>query len=310
MFNVYDLIIIGAGPAGVTAGIYAARKKLTTLLLTRDFVGQVGKAFLIENYPGFEKGIRGAELASRFKSHLQRFEINIKEGEGVNNISQEKDKTFDVQTEKENIFQARAVIIATGRDPRPLEVPGEKEFLGRGVGYCVTCDGVLFQGKAVAVIGGGNSGFDAALELAQYCSKVYILEYTSKVLADEITQERVKKNTKIQVILNADSKEIKGDKFVKGMVYKDRQTDKETELSVQGVFIQIGYIPATGFVKDLVEFNEQDEIMIDPLTCATKTPGLFAAGDVTDISVKQIIAAAAEGAKAALSAYKHLQELK
>ena len=315
--KLYDLIIIGGGPAGITAGIYAARKKLKTLLLCQDFIGQTGKAFLIENYPGF-KEIRGVELAQKFEKHLKKFsayngsakgrDIEIKKGIGVIQIIKKRDKNFKIQTSQDKDFLARTVIVATGRDPRPLEVSGEKEFLGKGVAYCVTCDAPLFRDKIVAVIGGGNSGFEASLELSKYCKKIYILHHRAKPKADELAQERVKKNKKIQVILNAKTKQIKGKNFVESIIYQDLETKNKKELTVQGVFIQIGYVPATSFVKALVDFNKWDEIKINPKTCATKTPGLFAAGDVTDIHIKQIITAAAEGCKAALSAYKYLQK--
>lgn len=305
---IYDLIIIGAGPAGITAGIYAARKKLNTLLLTKDFIGQVGKAFLIENYLGFEQ-IRGVALAEKFKNHLNKFEIEIKQGEGVIQILQKSDKSFEVKASKGKSFFSKTVVIATGRDPRPLEVLGEKEFLGRGVGYCVICDGPIFQDKTVAVIGGGNSGFEAALELSKYCKKVYILHHRAEAKADELSQERVRKNQKIKVLLNASIKEINGKSFVESIIYEDLEAKKKKTLKVQGVFIQIGYIPATSFVKDLVDFNKWDEIKINPKTCQTKTSGLFAAGDVTDIPIKQIITSASQGVIAALSVHKYLQEL-
>jgi len=303
----YDLIIIGGGPAGITAGIYAIRKKLNTLLISRDFIGQVGKAFLIENYPGFE-GILGLDLIAKFKKQLEKFEIDINEGEEVSKILKRKDGTFEIITSQKDRYFARAVIVASGRDPRPLEVPGEKEFLGRGLSYCTTCDAPLFQDKKVAVIGGGNSGFEAALELAKYCPKIYILHHGPEPKADEITQERVKKIKKIKVLLNTEIQEIKGKNFVESIVYQDLKAKKQKTLKVAGVFVQIGSIPATGFVKGLVDFNEKDEIKIDPKTNITKTPGLFAAGDVTNVPLKQIIVAAGEGAKAALSVYEYLQE--
>ena len=304
--KIYDLIIIGSGPAGITAGIYGARKKLKTLMITRDFLGQLGWAFTIENYPGFEQ-IKGQELVQRFRKQIKGLDIETKQGQDVTCILKKKDKIFDVKTSDDKHYFSRAVIVATGRDPRPLEVSGEKEFLGRGLAYCVTCDGVLFQGKDVAVIGGGNSGFEASLELSKYCKKIYILHHRAKPKADELAQERVRKNKKIQVILNAKTKEIKGKDFVESIIYQDLESKNKKQIAVQGVFIQIGYIPATSFVKGLVDFNKWDEIKINPKTCATKTPGLFAAGDVTDISVKQIITAAAEGCKASLSVYKYLQ---
>jgi len=305
----YDLIIIGGGPAGIAAGIYATRKKLNTLLISRDFIGQVGKAFLIENYPGFEE-IRGVALMERFKKHLEKFAIDINEGEEVSKISKRKDGTFEVTTSQKDRYFARAIIVASGRDPRPLEIPGEKEFLGRGVSYCTTCDAPLFQDKDVVVIGGGNSGFGAALELSKYCPKIYILHRGSKPRADEIVQERVKKTKKIKVLLNTDIKEIKGKNFVESIVYQDLKIKKQKTIIVQGVFVQIGSIPATGFVRGLVDFNEKDEIKIDSKTFSIKTPGLFAAGDVTDVPIKQIVVAAGEGVKAALSVYEYLQNVK
>lgn len=304
----YDLIIIGGGPAGITAGIYGARKKLNILLISKDFTGQVGRAFLIENYPGFQK-TRGLKLIEKLKKHLKKFEIKIKEGENVKEIKKIKN-LFRVSVNKKSKYFAKAVIIASGGDPRPLEVPGEKEFLGRGVSYCVHCDAPIFKNKIVAVIGGGNAGFGAALDLVRYCLKVYILEVGPKVIADEINQEKVKATQKIEIIYNAKVKEIKGKNFVNSLIYQNQVSKKVLELSVEGVFIEIGSIPATGFVRELVDFNEKDEIKIDPKTCATRTPGIFAAGDVSEIKYKQIIIAAGEGAKAALSAYEYLQKLK
>jgi len=304
----YDLIIIGGGPAGITAGIYAARKKLDTLLITKNFISQAGKAAWIENYPGF-KGIVGLDLMNKFKEQLDKLEIDINEGEEVKGIKK-KGNVFEIRTTEKDRYTAKTVIITSGRDPRPLEVPGEKEFIGRGISYCVTCDGPLFSGKTVAVIGGGNSAFMAAFELAKYCPKVYLLEAGPRPKADEINQERAKKEAKIKVICHAKIKEIRGKDFVNSLVYEDQLSQKINELPVAGVFIEIGSLPATGFVKDLVDFNERDEIQIDPETCSTKTPGLFAAGDVTDIRDKQIIIAGGEGAKAALSAYYYLENLK
>jgi len=301
----YDLIIIGGGPAGITAGIYATRQKLNTLLITKDFGGQMGrKALSIENYPGFEE-ISGPELIKRFERHLRKQKIDI-ERDKVTKIKK-VDSKFFVFTESKNKFEARAVIVASGADPRPLEVPGEKEFIGRGVSYCTVCDGPLFADKTVAVIGGGNSGFEAAIYLSKIAKKVYILEYAPKVAADKVNQERVKEIKNIQVITNAALQKIQGKKFVDSIVYKERETQKEKVLKVEGVFIEIGSQPATSFIKGLVDFNEKDEIKINHKTCETNVEGLFAAGDITDIPLKQIVVAAGEGAKAAFSAYKYLQ---
>jgi alkyl hydroperoxide reductase subunit F len=304
----YDLIIIGGGPAGITAGIYAARQKLNTLLITKEFGGQVSrKAVKIENYPGFEE-ISGFDLIKILEKQLRKQKIDIERDE-VRRVKKIGEK-FIVITKSKNRFEGKAVIVASGADPRPLEVKGEKEFLGKGVSYCVTCDGPLFEGKTVAVIGGGNAGFEAAIFLSKIARKVYILEFSEKVRADPKNQEEVKKTGKVQIITNAQVKEIRGENFVKSLIYQDRKTQKEIELPVEGIFIEIGNLPATSFVEGLVDFNERDEIVVEFETMATKTPGLFAAGDCNAGKYKQIITACGEGAKAALSAYDYLQKLK
>jgi len=304
----YDLIIIGGGPAGVTAGIYAARQKLNTLLIAKDFGGQlIRKAVKIENYPGFEK-ISGQELIERFEKHLRRQEIDI-EMDTIRKV-EKKGRNFLVFTESKKKFASRTIIVASGADPRPLEVPGEKKFIGRGVSYCTVCDGVMFKNKTVAVVGGGNSGFEAAIFMASYAKKIYILEHSPKVSADEINQKRVKEIKEIKVITNAALKKIQGEKFVNSIVYQARKSKKLNTLKVEGVFVEIGSQPATSFVRGLVDFNERDEIKVDFETFQTKTPGLFAAGDLNVGKFKQIVTACGEGAKAALAAYDYIQNLK
>ena len=314
----YDLIIIGGGPAGITAGIYAARQKINTLLITKSFGGQVvRKAVAIENYPGFEE-ISGMELIKKLEKHLRKFTLlNSRKANLTGQVDIERDEVtklkkignhFFVQTRSKNRFQSKAVIVASGADPRPLEVPGEKEFIGKGVSYCTTCDAPLFVNKTVAVIGGGNAGFEAAIFLSLIAKKIYILEYGKKVGADEINQERVKKTGKVEVITNVAIKKIQGDQFVNSLVYEDRKTGREKTLAVEGVFIEIGSQPATSFIKGLVDFNEKDEIIVNPKTGETRIPGLFAAGDIDDVPYKQIVIAAGEGTKAALSAYNYLQK--
>ncbi len=304
----YDLIIIGGGPAGITAGIYAARQKLNTLLITKSFGGQVAKkAVAIENYPGFAE-ISGLELIRKFEKHLRKQKVDIERDEVIK--LKKIGKKFFVRTKSKHQIQAKTVIIASGADPRPLEVPGENDFIGRGLSYCPTCDGPLFEGKTVAVVGGGNSAFEAAIFLAKIAKKIYILEYGEKVGADEINQGRVKKTKKVEIITNAALKKIQGEQFVKSIVYQDQRSKKEKTLPVEGVFVEIGFQPATSFVKDLVDFNEKDEIGVDFETFQTKTPGLFAAGDVNVGSYKQIITACGEGAKAALAAYNYIKNLR
>ena len=303
--TLYDLIIIGGGPAGITAGIYAARQKLNSLLITKSFGGQMlKKSGMIENYPGFEE-ISASELIQKFERQLrkQKVDIKINEAMKVKKIGGH----FLVITKSKNRFESGAVIVASGADPRLLRVPGEKEFLGRGVSYCVTCDGPLFEGKTVAVIGGGNSAFEAAIFLVKLARKIYILEYGENVRADAKNQERVKKTGKVEIITNAQVMKIQGKQFVNSLIYEDRKTGKEKKLLVEGVFIEIGSQPATSFVKDLVDFNERDEIVVEFETSQTKTPGLFAAGDCNVGKFKQIITACGEGAKASLAVYDYLQ---
>lgn len=304
----YDLIIIGGGPAGITAGIYAARQKLNTLLITKDFGGQIAKkAVLIENYPGFEE-ISGRDLIKKLKSHLKKFKIAVEKDEVIKVAK--KVKVFSVFSKGKKKFQAKAVIVASGADPRPLEVPGEKEFIGKGVSYCSVCDGYAFLNKRVAIIGGGNSGFESAIFLSKIAKKIYILEASSKVGADPINQERVKKIKKVKIITNALLKKIQGKQFVDSIVYQDKKSGQNITLPVEGVFVEIGYQPATSFVRGLVDFSKRDEIKVDYETCQTKTPGLFAAGDVNLGTFRQIITACGEGAKAALAAYNYLEKFR
>jgi len=303
----HDIIIIGGGPAGITAGIYASRQKLNTLLITKAFGGQIArKAVMIENYPGFEE-ISGIELIQRLEKHLRKQKIDIERDE-VGKLKKIKDKFLAI-TKSKNRFEGKSVIIASGADPRSLEVEGEKEFIGRGLSYCVTCDGPLFSDKTVAVIGGGNSAFEAAIFLSKIAKKIYILEYGEVVKADAENQERVKKTGKVKVITNAALKKIQGKQFVKSIIFEDRKTKQEINLPLEGVFVEIGSQPSTSFAKGLVDFNEKDEIVVEFETCQTKTAGLFAAGDCNVGKVKQIITAAGEGAKAALSVYEYLQKL-
>ena len=302
---IYDLIIIGGGPGGITAGIYAARQKLNILLITKDFGGQIArKSVDIENYTGFEK-ISGPELTQKFEKQLKTQKIEIVTGE-VGKI-EKRGGNFSVSTNSGK-YEAKSVIIASGSDPRPLEVPGEKEFTGKGVSYCPLCDGPIFKDKIVAVIGGGNAGFEAAFFLANYVKKIYILEYGPQVKADAENQELVKNTEKAIVIVNATVEKIEGDGFVKSLTYRDLVSKELKKIEVDGIFVEIGNQPATSFAKNLVEFNEKDEIKVEFETYQTKTPGLFAVGDCNVGKYKQIITAAGEGAKAALAAYEYIKK--
>lgn len=301
----YELIIIGGGPAALTAGIYAARKKVNFLLIAKSFGGQMTeKAVSIENYPGF-KSVSGASLIQSMVDHLKGLgaEITSDEATGITKDG----KGFSVGTENNGDIKASAVVIASGVKPRPLSVPGEKQFIGKGVSYCTTCDGPLFSGKTVVVVGGGNSGFEAALSMEKIAKKIYILEFSSEVKADATNQERAKQSSNIEVITSASIKKIEGDNFVKSLTYEDLNTKEAKELAVDGIFVEIGNVPASSLAEGLVDFSDKNEIKIDSWTCQTKTPGLFAAGDVSDVRYKQIVVACGEGAKAALSAVKYLQ---
>ena len=308
----YDLIIIGAGAGGVSAGIYAARKRMKTLVLTKDFSGQTGKTSEVENYPGIPN-ISGMELARKFEAHLKKLAwekgsgFEIKEGEETTKITKEKE-FFLVRTKSKKEFQSRTVIVATGRDPRPLEVPGEKEFIGRGVSYCSICDGPLFRDKAVAVVGGGNAGYGAALDLASYAKQIFIFEKSDEFRADEILREKAAKEKKIETRLNVDLKEIKGKGKVETIIYEDLKTNRVFEEPVDGVFVAIGSIPATGFLKGMVKFNSSDEVVVNPETYESSCPGLYAVGDLNKGRWKQIVIAAGEGAVAVLEAHNLLRK--
>ncbi len=296
----HDLIIIGGGPAGITAGIYASRKKIKTLLIAKNFIGQVGVSGMIENWPG-EKNIIGPELMIKFEEHLRVQEIEIIEDEVV---AIKKENNFIVTTNNNN-YQSKSIIIASGRKPRELNIPGEKEYTGKGVVYCTTCDAPLFKNKKVIVVGGGNTGFESAIELTDYAKEVLLFEASSKFNADEILQEKSKMKN-IKTYVNHKITKISGDNFLRKIYFE--KDGKEQSMDVDGLFVQIGSIPITKFTDNLVDFNKENEIIINPENCETKTPGLFAAGDVTNIKYKQIVTATGEGAKAALSTYDYLKK--
>lgn len=295
----FDTIVIGAGPAGLSAAIYLVRKKMKTLVLTEDFGGQTAKSAEVENYLGFTK-LSGAELTQKFIDHAEAIGVETKTAV-VKSVVKTNDG-FEIKTSDET-YQARSVLVASGKTPRKLNIPGEEEFMGKGVSYCATCDGPLFHDKTVAVIGGGNSALDSALELAKYATKVYMINLNADFQGDEIRKDRVKESEKIEVIAEAETIEILGDKLMTGLKYKIAGADKE--IACQGVFVEIGWMPATDIIKNLVELNEIKEIKIDRAN-KTSCEGIYAAGDVTDEPDKQIIIAAGEGAKAALNIWKYL----
>lgn len=297
----HDLIIIGAGPAGITASVYAARKRMDVMVISKDIGGQAAWSGDIENYTGYQF-ISGPELASKFEEHLRKYAIDLRENEGVVEV-RKKDQAIIVQTDKAT-YEAKTVIIASGKRTKELNVPGEKEFKNRGLTYCATCDGPLFAGKKVVVVGGGNSALDAALQLMNIAQSVAIINIASHLGGDNIMREKVESAKNVTVYNSAQATAIRGDTFVSGIIIK--KEGREETLPVEGVFVEIGLIPNSEFVKD-VDKNELGEIKVNSHN-QTNIPGIFAAGDVTDVPEKQIIIAAGEGSKAALSVFRYLAQ--
>ena len=284
----YDLVIIGGGPAGSAAAIYAARKRLRTLLIVSEWGGQSNVSEQIYNWVG-TPSLSGMELAENFKKHVlantgEGQTLEVKE-EKVNSVSKEN-SLFKVKTEEGSEFMTKTILIASGSSRRKLGVSGADKFENKGVTYCASCDGPLFADMDVAVIGGGNAGFETAAPLLAYAKSGTPLHRSDTFRADEITVEKVLKNPKMKAIKNVEILEVKGDKFVEGIVYKtpDGQT---MELPVSGIFVEIGQIPNTGFVKGLVPLDEYSRIKIDPITQKTQVPGIWAAGDATDVLYHQ-----------------------
>lgn len=298
--HVYELTIVGAGPAGITAAIYAARKKMNFVVLATNVGGQVVLSSEIENYTGFQY-ITGEELGAKFQEHLEKhkFELKIEEAQKVERAN----NLFSVRTDI-GTYQGKMVIIATGRKPRELKVLGETEFKNRGVTYCATCDGPLFEGLDVAVVGGGNSALEAVLQLIKIAKSVYLLHRRSEFRADTVLVEKAKASDKVKIWLNTQVKEIVGDKLVTGI--RVQRGGKEKLLPVQGVFVEIGAVPNSDIV-DFVEKNRVGEIIVN-CKCETSVPGIFACGDVTNVPEKQIVVAAGEGCKAALSAFRYISQ--
>ena len=303
----YDLIIIGGGPGGVAAGIYGARKKIKTLLITDSFGGQSMVSADIQNWIGV-KSISGFELAKALEEHLRvQEDIDIIDDDLVV-IVEKKATNFLVKTKNNKNFKTRHILIASGSRRRKLGIPGEKELDGKGVAYCATCDAPVFRNKTVAVIGGGNAGLEAVIDLFPYASKIYLLEYTAELKGDPLTQEKIRNNPKVEIITMAETTEILGGEFVTGLIYKDRRSGELKELKSDGVFVEIGAIPNSDFVKDLVELNKLGEIVVDPKTQKTSCPGIWAVGDVTDVLYKQNNISAGDAVKAVLNIDEELNK--
>lgn len=300
----YDLIILGAGPAGITSAVYAARKGLKFLVITGDIGGQTAWSGDIENYTGYQF-ISGPELTLKFQEHMESFNSSINMPETLKAVKRVKN-LIEVVTDK-NKYSAKSIIIATGKHPRPLEAEGEIQYKNKGLTYCATCDGPLFKDKKVAVIGGGNSGLDAALQLMKICPQVYIINVISKLTADKVMIEKAESASNVTILNNSKVTKVYGDNFVRGIEITNVGAGSKpahSKLEVEGVFVEIGLMPNSGFSSELKK-NEKGEIIVD---CRNQTniKGVFSAGDVTDVPQKQIIIACGEGAKACLSAAKYI----
>ena len=301
----YEIIIVGGGPAGMAAAVYAARKRLNTLLVTSDIGGQVNWTTGVENYLGYQF-IEGADLIAKFQQQVNQFPIDQKIGTKVTQIKK-IENSFEVVSETGEKFQGKVVLLASGKRPRRLNVAGEIELTGRGVTYCAICDGPVFTGQKVAVIGGGNSAIEATLDMIKLAEHVDLVSVTP-LTGDPIMIEKLANAKNLTIYTNYQTEKVLGQGLVEGLIIKDIKTGNSRQLDDTGIFIEIGLVPNSDMVKDLVKLNRDAEVPVN-CSCETEVPGLFAAGDVTTVPEKQIVIAAGEGAKASLQAHRYLQRL-
>jgi len=301
----YEIIIVGGGPAGMAASVYAARKRLKTLLISGDIGGQVNWTSGVENYLGYQF-IEGADLIGKFQQQVNQFPIDQKIGAKVAGIVK-IDGGFEVAAESGEKYQGKTVLLATGKRPRRLNVEGEKELTGRGVTYCATCDGPIFAGQKVAVIGGGNSAIEATLDMVKVAEHVDMVSVTP-LTGDPIMIEKLADAKNLTIYTGYQTEKILGKDLTEGIVIKEIKTGKTEQLDITGIFVEIGLEPNSDMVRNLVKLNQNSEV---PVNCSgeTEIPGLYAAGDVTTVPEKQIVIAAGEGAKAALQADRYLKRM-
>lgn len=301
----YDIIIIGGGPAGLTAGIYASRARLKTLLLEKNITGGLAATTdKLENYPGFPDGISGMDLLERMRKQAERFGTEIKEFEEVRDVKP-LNKRIEITT-VQGKYSALSVIIASGSEPKKLNVPGEEKFRGRGVSYCATCDGPLFGEKDVAVVGCGDSGLQEGEYLLKFVKSITFVEFLPRMTAEKILQERFQNRKNTRFLLNHKLISINGGETVSSIVVRDREKGKEEELPVSGVFVYIGLKPNSDFLKDVVELDTSGFVVTNEKT-ETSIPGIFAAGDIRSKDVRQVSTAVGEGTIAAIAAEKYIQ---
>jgi alkyl hydroperoxide reductase subunit F len=303
----YDLAIIGGGPAGVAAGVYASRKLIKTIFIAAEFGGQSIVSPDIQNWIGTVT-ISGDQLAKDLEEHLKTYAgdvVEIDKGSKVTNI-EKKDDYFVVTTDKDKTYEVKTVLVATGSTRRKLKVPGAEEFDNKGLTYCATCDGPLFTDKDVVVVGGGNAAFESAAQLLAYCKSVTLINRSDTFRADEVTVKKVLSHPNMTAIKNVDMKEVKGETFVNGLVYTDKESGKDVELKTDGIFVEIGLIPTTSFASEAVELNDHKQVVVDAKNQRTKTDGIWAAGDCTDGLYHQNNIAAGDAVKALEDIYNYL----
>ncbi|HBZ10978.1 MAG TPA: alkyl hydroperoxide reductase subunit F [Bacillus bacterium] len=298
----FDVLVVGGGPAGASAAVYAARKGIRTGVVAERFGGQIMDTLGIENFISV-KHTEGPKLAASLEEHVKQYNVDIMSSQRAKGL--EKKDLIEVELENGAVLKSKTVILSTGARWRNVGVPGEAEFKNKGVAYCPHCDGPLFEGKHVAVIGGGNSGIEAAIDLAGIVKHVTVLEFAPELKADSVLQDRLHSLPNVKVIKNAQTKEITGTDKVNGITYVDRESGEEHHVELQGVFVQIGLVPNTDWLDDTVERTRMGEIVVDKKG-ATNIPGVFAAGDCTDSAYKQIIISMGSGATAALGAFDYL----
>ncbi|MBA3789405.1 FAD-dependent oxidoreductase [Patescibacteria group bacterium] len=306
----HDLIIIGGGPAGVAAGVYAARKQLKTALITEEFGGQSTVSEGVENWIGTPK-ISGIELGKALHAHLDAYKgevVQVHEGDRVEKLEKSEDGTFKITTKAGVTHTARAVLIASGAGRRKLPVSGADIFENKGLTYCASCDGPLFSGADVVVVGGGNAGFESALQLLAYTKSVTLINRSPDFKADPITVEQVRNNPKMTILTETNPVEVRGDKFVSGLVIKNSKTGEQRELAVTGIFVEIGVLPNTSFAKDTVALDNFNRIIADPKNQHTSVEGIWAAGDCTDELYHQNNIAAGDAVKALEDIYLWLKK--
>lgn len=304
----YDVTIIGGGPGGVAAGVYTARKQMKTLFLTKDFLSQSVVSASIENWIGTVT-VPGYEFGQQLEKHLRAQEsIEIKTGTHVSKVTSRSEGGYTVETEAGEHYETKTVIIASGGRHRHLGVPGEEQFVGKGVVFCSTCDAPFFRNKKVAVVGSGNSALEAVEDLLPYAGEIILFVRSGELKGDAVTQEKILASPKVSVRYHVTTQAILGEEKLTGVTLLNTETNETEDIALDGVFVEIGMVPNTEFVKDIVALNDRGEIVIDGRTTATSAPGIFATGDATDMPYKQNNISAGYGVVAALSAYDFVRK--